>query len=123
MATVAAAREYCKEAGRQRGTARGRTKWSGVRLCCVLAVAITFILAYVGMYARVTDIGYRRAALLAELRRVRLENEALRVEIQALTSPERLSAAAYALGMTQEMQVSFVPTEQPINVASAERNR
>lgn len=100
-----------------------RRKQSGLRKILVLASAMTVLLGYIGVYAQVTHTGYRRAELLTELRSERLENEALRVEIQQLTSPDRLASAAQMAGMLPGTEMNFISSPEPVAVASADGER
>jgi len=126
MAAAVAAREICTEAieGRKkRRRVAGRRRWNGVRTACILIAAMALFLAYVGVYAKVTHMGFQRAALVSELRKARLENEALRVEIQNLTNPDRLASAAEDAGMLPGTDVSFVKPPQPVTVAKRNQAR
>jgi cell division protein FtsL len=124
MATALVASELRKDATKRRPKRRAaKRKRSGVCRILLLAAAVALILGYVGIYAQVTHAGYRRAALLSELRQQRLENEALRVQFQNLTSPERLNAAAQAAGMLPSTEISYIGAPKPIAVARADGER
>lgn len=124
MATALAASELRKDATTRRPKRRVvKRKRSGVCRILLLAAAVVLILGYVGMYAQVTHAGYQRAALLSELREQRLENEALRVEFQNLTSPERLNAAAQAAGMLPSTEISYIDSPKPVALARADGER
>jgi cell division protein FtsL len=79
------------------------------------------LLGYIGMYAQVTMYGYRKAELARELRKVDMQNQALKAEIQMLTSPDRLAAVAESAGMVQSSKIVYIASPgSTVNVAKAE---
>lgn len=85
-------------------------------------VGLCALLVYVGMYAKATKNGYCRSQLATELREARVENQRLRADIQALSSPDRLSQIAKAAGMQQCGEFDYVRSGAPLVVADASRN-
>jgi cell division protein FtsL len=75
------------------------------------------LLGYIGLYAQVTMYGYSRADLSRQIRQAEMENQALKAEIQTLSSPDRLAAAAQGAGMEPGVQVVYV--HRPVNVKIA----
>ena len=66
----------------------------------LLASVVCFVLTvYVGAYARVTEEGYHKAELLAQLKELRVENEKLSVSVDNLRQPGRVAAFAQENGM------------------------
>lgn len=84
-------------------------------------VGMVSLLGYIGMYAQVTMYGYRRAELTRQLRQVDMQNQALKAEIQMLTSPDRLAAVAQSAGMVQNTKIVYIASPgSTVNVAKAE---
>ncbi|MEN6521381.1 MAG: hypothetical protein ABFD46_09580 [Armatimonadota bacterium] len=85
---------------------------------CILAMVS--LLGYIGLYAQVTIYGYKRAELVKNMRQVEMENQALKAEIQTLSSPERLAEVASATGMTPGSDVVYISTHGDVKVARAD---
>jgi len=101
---------------------RRRRKRQGIivtrMVLCVLAMVS--LLGYIGLYAQVTIYGYKRAELARSLRQIEMENQALRAEIQTLSSPDRLAGVAAANGMQQSVDVVYISERGMVRVARAE---
>lgn len=101
---------------------RRRRKKQGVIMArtvlCILVMVS--LLGYIGLYAQVTIYGYKRAELARSLRQVEMENQALKAEIQTLSSPDRLAAVATANGMQQSVDVVYISERGAVRVARAE---
>jgi cell division protein FtsL len=97
---------------KRRGVILART------VLCTLAMVS--LLGYIGLYAQVTIYGYKRADLSRSMRQIEMENQALRAEIQTLSSPDRLSAVATASGMTPSSEVVYISTQGDVRVARAD---
>lgn len=72
------------------------------KMACILLLAsvVCFVLTvYVGAYARVTEEGYRKGELLANLKDLRIENEKLEVTLDNLRQPGRVAIFAQENGM------------------------
>jgi cell division protein FtsL len=72
------------------------------------------------MYAQVALYGYQRAELSRLTRQAEMQNQALRAEIQTLSSPERLAEAAKNAGMVPSTKVVYIPGPGSVKVAKAE---
>jgi cell division protein FtsB len=96
------------------------------RIVCVLLLAAVVCFAataYVGAYARVTEKGYQRARLLAQLKTLRLENEDLRLRVEALRDPGQIAEFAIKNGMVQSQEMAYLsPTTQPRVAQNMERS-
>jgi cell division protein FtsL len=77
-------------------------------------------MCYVGFYAMITQKGYERARLSAELKKAKTENEYLHAELRVLSSPDRLAAAAVSAGMIPSENVQIVRIPTSVTVAKAE---
>lgn len=90
------------------------------RLVCVLALAlaVSFLLVvYVSAYARATQTGYERVDLVLQLKNLRLETEALRLQKDGMRAPEIIAGFAATSGMEPGERMAYLkPVEQP-NVA------
>lgn len=83
-------------------------------------LAMVSLLGYIGLYAQVTIYGYKRADLVKSIRQIEMENQALRAEIQTLSSPERLAGVASAAGMMPGSDVVYISTRGDVRVARAD---
>jgi len=83
-------------------------------------LAVLFLFGYIGLYAQVTIYGYHGADLARQIRQIETENQALRVEIQTLSNPDRLGAVAVGAGMQPRAEVVYIPVPRPVEVAKAE---
>ncbi len=83
-------------------------------------VGIVSLLGYIGLYAQITRLGYMRSDLAKQTRQVTMENEALKADIQILSSPDRLSAAADAAGMEPGSSMLYIAVPGGVRVALAE---
>ncbi len=78
---------------------RSEMRLMGLATVCT-AVVCGLLLLYLAAYAHVTRLGIDQANARAQLRQSRLENEMLQEERDRLQSPQRVIAAATAMGMT-----------------------
>lgn len=85
-------------APRQSRLGRSEMRLMGVATTCT-AVVCGLLLLYLAAYAHVTRLGIDQASARGQLRENRLKNEMLRAERDRLQSPQRVIAAATALGM------------------------
>ncbi|MBI2842804.1 MAG: hypothetical protein HYX78_05335 [Armatimonadetes bacterium] len=101
---------------------RRRRRMRGVAFTRAVACAlgVLFLLGYVGLYAQVTMYGYRRAELSRQIRQAEMENQALRAEIQTLSSPDRLAEAALATGLEPSAKCVYISTPRSMKFAKAE---
>jgi len=79
--------------------------------------------AYVGAYAKCSEIGRHRAKLTSDLNRVKKENEQLRLQVVQLRQPERIEMYAREASMIQCQQTAYIgPVEPqtPRNTASSD---
>jgi len=84
---------------RARRMGRAEMRLMGMATTCT-AVVCGLLLVYLAAYARVTRLGIDQAEAHTLLVRRQLQNEMLRAERDRLQSPQRVVAAATALGMT-----------------------
>ncbi|HUV05206.1 MAG TPA: hypothetical protein VMX94_08875 [Armatimonadota bacterium] len=90
------------------------------RMACVLllAVAVSFVLSvYVGAYARATENGYHKSDLLGCLRAVSIENESLRLNLDAIRKPDDIEGFALANGMVQGSKMAYLKSIREPRVA------
>ena len=87
-------------------------------VACILGMALLF--CYIGLYAQITTYGYHRSDLTRQIRQIDMESQALEAEIQVLSSPDRLAAAAIDAGMVPSSDVVYISTPGKINVAKVE---
>lgn len=85
---------------------------------CILGILL--LLCYIGLYAQVTTYGYHRSDLTHQIRQLDMENQALEAEIQMLSCPQRLAAAAVAAGMEPSSDFIYVSVPGKVKVAKAE---
>lgn len=78
--------------------------------CILLFAAVTCIAlnVYASAYARFTEKGYHRAALVSEFNKLKKDNEVLRLRMEGLQQPERIDAYALANGMTPSKQMAYL---------------
>jgi hypothetical protein len=109
------------------GRGKGLARWALRRITndrmgsavIVMLLALSVLLMYVGVYAKVTKNGYHRSHLVAELREARMENMRLRADIQMLSSPDRLAQIATTSGMQTGNQFDYVGERPTVVVAEA----
>jgi cell division protein FtsL len=120
MATAAAKIEYHQPSAQRKQRKlrkkRNRTFLKGF----AYVFGLISLFGYIGVYAQVTSCGYRRAELQKQIRQAEVENSALRAEIEMLSSPGRLSAAAQGAGMTASADSVFIGGQESTRVAKAE---
>ncbi len=95
---------------RSRRMGRAEIRLMGMATTCT-AVICGLLLVYLAAYARVTRLGIDQAEARTLLVRRQLQNEMLRAERDRLQSPQRVVAAATALGMTPRgaTRVNYIP--------------
>jgi len=95
---------------RARRMGRAEMRLMGMATTCT-AVVCGLLLVYLAAYARVTRLGIDQAEARTLLVRRQLQNEMLRAERDRLQSPQRVIAAATALGMTSRgaTRVNYIP--------------
>ena len=93
--------------------------FSRVVLC---TLTITFLLGYIGLYAKVTHEGYYAHKLRLQVRLAKMENQALTLKIAKLASNARLKYVALKAGMQQEGANSVVHISSPENIKVAKAN-
>ncbi len=96
------------------------------QMACILAVAVAALLLlipYVSAYAKATQKGYDKAALLSHLHKVKMVNETLRIKLDALRQPERIEEFAVASKMLQSQQIAYLRNAGHSNVAQNVDNR
>jgi cell division protein FtsL len=86
-------------------------------LFCVIVAGCS--LGYVGTYAQVARCGYHKWDLQSKIRQAEATNQSLTGDIQMLSSPARLSAAAAAAGMQQSSATMFIGSPRTAKVAKA----
>lgn len=99
---------------------RRRSRSRRMLACLGAAVLLSGLMCYVGLYAMITQKGYERARLSAELKKAKTENEYLQAELRVLSSPDRLAAAAVSAGMIPSENVQIVRIPTSVAVAKAE---
>ena len=87
-----------------------------------MMLVLGMLLAYVGVYAKVTKNGYCRARVNSQLHEALVENQRLKADIQVLTSPDRLAQVATAVGMRQCERFDYFRGPSTVVVADAGRN-
>ncbi len=82
----------------------------------MLAVAVSLVLSiYVSAYATATETGYHRGELLSQLKKLRIENEVLRLKLEQARQPDQIAAFALASEMEQGTKMMYLaPSEQNI---------
>ena len=91
--------------------------FSRVVLC---TLTITFLLGYIGLYAKVTHDGYHAYDLRKQIRQARMESQILKADIASLASAARLAKVATKAGMNKgEDSVVFISSSENIKVAKA----
>jgi cell division protein FtsL len=76
-------------------------RWRSPETVAVLAASfsVSLLLLYVAAYARVTAEGFEAAALSRKLRAAEKEQDALKVRIGELRTPEQVAKRAQSIGM------------------------
>jgi cell division protein FtsL len=76
-------------------------RWRSPETVAVLAASfsVSLLLLYVAAYARVTSEGFEAATLSRKLRAAEKEQDALKVRIGELKTPEQVARRAQAMGM------------------------
>jgi len=87
------------------------------RMICILllaSVVCAVLTVYAGAYARVTEEGYRKGELLSHLRDLKVQNEELRVTLDALRQPDQVAEFALANGMHPGDRMAYLkPADEP----------
>ncbi len=112
---------------RQSRLGRSEMRLMGAATTCT-AVVCGLLLLYLAAYAHVTQLGIDQSQARAQLRDNRLQNEMLRAERDRLQSPQRVIAAAVALGMTprEGTPIAYVappPRAEPNRAAGQDGSR
>ena len=90
------------------------------RMACVvmLALAVSLVLSiYVSAYATATETGYHKGELQAQIRKLRVENEMLRLKLEQSRQPDEIAAFAAANGMEQGAKMVYLTPNEPQNIA------
>jgi hypothetical protein len=90
------------------------------RMACVvmLALAVSMVLSiYVSAYATATETGYHRSELVAQLKKLRIENEMLRLKLEEARQPDQIAAFAVANGMEQGTKMMYLAPNEQQNIA------
>lgn len=90
------------------------------RMACVvmLALAVSMVLSiYVSAYATATETGYHRGELVAQLKKLRIENEMLRLKLEEARQPDQIAAFAVASGMEQGTKMVYLAPNEQQNIA------
>lgn len=119
-APVAARTEY-REKQKALPVSRRRKRRHSVivarSVICTLGAIFAF--GYIGLYGQVMIYGYHKAEVAKQMRQAKTENQALRAEVQILSSPDRLAAVAVSGGMQPAKEVLYITTPANVNVAKA----
>lgn len=107
-----------KSAPVSRGCRKRRSAMLRRTILC--ALGMISLLCYVGLYAQVTLYSYHKSDLARQTRQIEMENQALRAEIQMLSSPERLAAVAVGAGMLPGSDVIYIYPDGGVKVAKAD---
>ncbi len=83
-------------------------------------IALFGLLCYIGLYAQVTIYGYHKAELSSQIRQMEMQNQAIKAEIQTLSSPDRLAATAIEAGMVPGVDVVYISAPKKVKVARAD---
>jgi cell division protein FtsL len=92
---------------------------SKVMRWAVYSVVLLGLIGYVGIYAQVTRCGFTSADLSRQIRQTKMENQGIKADIQVLSSPDRLAAAATAAKMIPSKDSLFIGTHETTRVAKA----
>ena len=100
---------------------RSEMRLVGYATTCT-GVVCGLLLLYLAAYAHVTQLGIDQAQARSALRASRLKNEMLRAERDHLQSPQRVVAAALALGMAPrgETPVTYVTPPRRLGARAAD---
>lgn len=99
---------------------RRKNRFSPVIKGVICLVGVLSLLGYVGIYAKATVYGYQRAELVRDIKALTMENQSLKADIVALSSPERLSRVAEGAGMAPGTQVDYIGHVDDVTVAKAD---
>ncbi|MDI6826948.1 MAG: hypothetical protein QME62_00530 [Armatimonadota bacterium] len=83
----------------------------GNRMLKILMVAVacfSVLTVYVGAHAKVIKQGYEKAYLQSRLKALEIENQELRVQLDILRQPDRITKLAIANGMVPAQQMAYV---------------
>lgn len=106
-----------QENASQRAKAQ-RSRWVG--FVCLVVVATVLSLTLVSRHAALVAKGYELVKLQAEAAQLEKDNEALRLEIARLKSPQRITdIAVHRLGMVQPHKVYYAAAVPPVTVPPA----
>ena len=101
-----------------------RKRMSGQQLAGVIIFGfflLAFLFAQVGLYAKVSESGYERADLVANVKELKAENALLQAKLERLRSPERLSAIAMCEGMVVADSYERIVLLPSVKMAKADR--
>jgi len=63
---------------------------------------------YIGAYARVTVKGYEKADMVSQLNNLKIENQELRIKLDTLRRPDRITQLALARHMRPATEMAFL---------------
>lgn len=102
---------------RQRRKMKSITAFLRNPIVCILLVAgILCVIAsvYISAYAVTNEKGNEKADLSIKLKAIRLENDRLRLELDRLRKPEKITEFATSQKMKQNEEMAYLsPTSQP----------
>lgn len=107
-----------KHATQRRISRKERARYAGLlRFCAGLGVALTLVMLYVMLTARLTSLNY--AVAKAERERATLQAQAARLDdrLAALSSDDRLASVAAKLHMQDPQQFAIVSLPPPARPA------
>ena len=87
----------------------------------VAVLALAALLCYVALWANVTQKGYQRARVVAELQDLNAQNEVLRAQLATLKSPGRICSVARLAGMQPVERCDYIIARSEAQVARADR--
>ena len=80
-------------------------------MVCILvfaAAACVVLTVYVSAYAKVAEEGYRRSDMVARLAALKIENQELKVQLDILRRPDRITDIAIENGMLPGTEMAFL---------------
>lgn len=92
---------------------RSEARLLTMAISCTVVVC-TLLVLYLAAYAHVALLGIDQAKMRTQLREKRLQNEMYRAQVADLQNPDRVAAAATALGLTREhKRVDYIAPPTP----------
>ncbi|MHB1000959.1 MAG: hypothetical protein ACYC27_17085 [Armatimonadota bacterium] len=95
------------------------------QIACILLVAVVVCLVanvYISAYAGVVEKGYEKADLTSHLKALRLQNERMRIKLDGLRQPDKISTFADKSKMKQSEEMAYLsPNYQPSVAQNTER--